>query len=409
MPLIIDIEDTEWRACDTVSGTVLLKDNEDVDIQLLSIRLIGFCEIMISGNARESLIDEAQILFEGPRTVHPGLSWPFEFTLPPHCVTQRQEQLSRQPSGGFNQDPWQRLPPSFSDMSSQAGVRIVYALQASLKSRKSFSWGSADMKVERVLNLVTTRDVEAPDPRLLPKTKRITCQSIRLRPGRENTPPTFKERLQSIRPTNFPIAIFKLKILLPTVGVAEQSLPITLRLNYNSKASTSPSPPTVLLRACKLELLATTQISHPREGLGSWTKPHTISSANFPEGLGTRSDAPEVIGHMDIRQLMMTRIPSHHVPTFATFNIRRVYSLRVTVTVECAHKTFTPEFNTDFELLAADYGPAVGDTVVHESSSAALEMGDAPDYEEESGARPPSYEDVARRRPESLLPQRPPE
>ncbi|MCJ1458121.1 hypothetical protein MMC28_008492 [Mycoblastus sanguinarius] len=400
MSIRINITSCNCRAGGTISGTVSLHGDKDINIQLLSICLIGRSETNIRRSRDEDLFGRAllfehkQVLFQGPRTLHPGRHWLFTFTIPPRCTARTQDIFIRH-SVYFNPDPSQSLPPSFSDSCGGWGrADITYTLMACLTSG---NWSTRKIEVQKTLDFSTTRAVEAPNPLLYSNWQTITCHSLRLQPGQEDVPLTFKEKLKSMRTSKLPVAIFTLQMLFPTIGIVEQVLPLILKIDHNIEASTTMAPPLVFLRKCAVELLTTTHVRAPRrlnEERQEWTVACRIDSMD-PRTLTDK--ALPVTESMDLGRLVRPRISRCYGPTIATFNIGRTYKLRIIISVECAQKTFKATFTTlDLRLLAEDYyRPISGD-----AAQACLDVSDAvderevaPPYDDPYGKLPPRYED----------------
>lgn len=281
------------------------------------------------------------------------------------------------------------------DVPSECFVR--YELEASLIANRSKIFSSGDETITRPLDFVTFRSILSPDPQLTSKTQTLACYSLRLQPGDEGLPLTFKEKLKSMRTSKLPVAFFKIHIQLPRVGVVGQPLLAFLRLDHDIERSTAPSPPIILLRKCSLVLQAFTFIQCIRDELlrdgddqRDWDRDYHIASADFSEKMET---APAITECFDLRDVMRIKVPDRYKPTFSTFNIRRTYKLHLKVTVECAQKTFKVDFTTrDFVLLARDYMPSEGISALS-SPNAMYDMEVAPVYQETLGPPPPSYGD----------------
>lgn len=415
MSIIIDIPNTRCKAGTTIAGTVLLRGGEDVDVQSITISLVGRCKTKVvksNGNnststyrGRAPLLLSRKVLFNGPHTLHPGHSWDFAFTFPMQCVGRYQDPFKR--TGAFNLDAEQSLPPSFSDQNHGFGWHakcfVNYELEAQLTSSRVKLLSPGNMEAARTLDFFVTRDVESPDPQLATQYRKFDCRSLALHPGHEDVPLSFKEKMKSLRSSKLPSALFKLHMLLPNVGVLGQVLPCFLRLEHDIEGSTSKSPPLVLLRKCLVELHSHTFVQCIRNELfregdehRDWKNGHLISSIDFTQHM---EKAPPVSEQMDLRDIMKLTIPRYHRPTFSTFNIRRSYKLKICVTVDCAQKSFKAEFNTyDFKLLAADFNPSpvgTSGTVPGYSTGSDDFIDDvAPVYEPGGGPPPPAYQDA---------------
>ena len=212
MSIRINIPNTRCKAGVTVSGTVSLHGDVDIDVEVITISLVGRCKTKVmrsNGNSsttyrgRAPLLEYRQELFRGPNKMKTnGHSWPFSFTFPTHCVARGADPF-KQRHGLFDTNPRQSLPPSFaSDNNSfgwQAQCFVKYELEASLIGDRMKIFSLGDLKNEKTLEFTTTRDIEALNPDFIEKGQRIACYSLRLQPDHEHGPLTFKEKLQSMR------------------------------------------------------------------------------------------------------------------------------------------------------------------------------------------------------------------
>ena len=342
MSIHINVPNTKCRAGATVSGTVSLHGDVDIDVQVITIRLVGRCKSKVvrrNGNSsttyrgRAPLLEYRQVLFRGPNTMKTnGHSWPFSFTFPSHCVA-RGADAFKQRHGLFDINTQQSLPPSFASehtgFSGWTGECFVkYELEASLIGRKIFSLG--DLKSGKTLDFTTTRDIETFKPEFIGKGQRIACHSLRLQPGHEDGPLTFKEKLQSLY-KELPLAVFDLHVFLPKVGILARPLPLVLKMNHDAQASTAQSSPIITLRKCTVMLQAITYIQCIRDELlrqgdeqRDWSDDLHVASVDYSANM---DKAPPVTESMDLQNLMQIKVPWYYKPTFSTFNIRRTYRL----------------------------------------------------------------------------------
>lgn len=374
MSIRINIPNTKCRAGTTVSGTVSLHGDTSIDVELITISLVGRCKTkVVRSNGQNSsttyrgrapLLEYIQVLFRGPNTMKTnGHSWPFNFTFPTRCVARGVDPF-KQRLGLFDINPQQTLPPSFASENHSFGWRgecfVKYELEASLIGNRTRIFSLGDLKTEQTLDFTTTRDIETLNPDFIEKIQRIACHSLRLQPGHEDGPLTIKEKLQSIRTSKLPVAMFNLHMLLPKVGILAHPLPLILKMEHDIEASTTQSPPIVTLRKCIVELQAKTYIQCIRDEFfregdeqRDWSDEFHIASIDYSANM---EQAPPVTEYMDLQKLMRIKVPWHHKTTFSTFNIRRTYQLAVKLSVDCAQKTFKAEFASyKFDLLAADY------------------------------------------------------
>lgn len=274
MSIRINIPNTKCKAGAIVSGTVSLHGDVDIDVELITISLVGRCKSKVvrgnGGNStttyrgRAPLLEYRQVLFKGPNTMKTnGHTWPFSFTFPT-CCSARGADPFKQRYGLFDINPQQSLPPSFTSENHSFGWRgecfVKYELEASLIGNRTKFFSLGDLKTEKTLDFATTRDIDTFKPDFIEKGQRIACYSVRLQPGHEHGPLNFKEKLQSIRTSKLPVAVFTLHMLLPKVGILAHSLPLILKLEHDIEASTAQSLPIVTLRKCTVELQAITHI-----------------------------------------------------------------------------------------------------------------------------------------------------
>lgn len=404
MSIQISIPNTRCQAGSTISGTVSLHGDEDIDILHITITLQARCKTKVTKDngengsstyrGRAPLIFIKRELFTGPHTLHPGHSWPFQFTLPLQCAARQADHYKPQRTRLFNSDSEQELPLSFaySTYSSvwSADCFIRYELEASLIGSRRKIFLSSDLTATRLLDFITPRNVYAPDPQLTLKTQTVTCYSLHLQPGHEDVPLTFKEKLKSIRTSKLPVAVFRVHMQLPRVGFVGQPLPAFIQIDHDIERSTAQAPPKIFLKKCTFALEALTYVRCMRESLLQQVDDHEIASVDYSERI---EKSPPLTEHLDLRDVMITSIPSHHKPFFSTFNIHRAYKLKLKISVECAHKVFKAEYHTqEFVLLARDY-LATGEGVP--GASTAVDSSEpAPIYQQGVEIGPPSYQEA---------------
>ena len=345
MSIHINVPNTKCRAGTTVSGTVSLHGDVDIDVKVITIGLVGRCKSKVVHSNRNSdsystyrgrapLLEYRQVLFQGPNKMKTnGHSWPFSFTFPCHCVARGADPF-KQRHGLFNINPQQSLPPSFASEHKshrwKAECFVRYELEASLiRNRAKIFFSLGDLKSEKTLDFTTTRDIETFRPEFIEKGQRIACYSIRLQPGLEDGPLTFKEKLQSLRTSKLPLAMFHLHMLLPKVGILAGPLPLILKMDHDPEASTAQSSPIITLRRCTVMLQAITYIQcvrdeYLREGdyQRDWSDDLHVASVDYSANM---DKAPPVTESMDLQKLMQIKVPWFYKPTFSTFNIRRTY------------------------------------------------------------------------------------
>lgn len=401
--LYVALENPRCKAGSTISGTVELRGDDDINVVSITISLIGRCKTRIvrdMGDSAETLrgraplITERRILFNGPNTLHPGHSWSFQFSLPYHCVERGQDLFTSTPVsmvGTFNSDINQPLPPAFFASTNTAVAFVSYELVANLAVGRRAPLGTKDIPTTKVLDFLTTRTVQNPDPRMSLLTRSFDCSSLALNPGHENVPLTFKQRLKSFHKTNLPMARFKIKLIYPQVAVVDRTLALKLSVDHDFENSTAVAPPMIYLRKFSLDLVASTATQYvfpsrsPRPSASEQIAGKQTWEVKYPIGAFERvkkgnPSAPPVSESLDLKDWINLRVSRRHAPTFTTFNIRRTYKLSAKMTIECAQQQYKAEFLTDsLLLLPATYEAAVTNGV-NESAGNELQIDEPPDF-----------------------------
>ena len=414
MSIRVNIPNTRCRAGSTISGTVSIHGEEDLDVQFIAISLVARCKTKIrktqNRNAyiyrgRVALFHARKELFTGPHTLHPGHSWPFGFTLPLRCAAIEVDPF-KQTVGPFNVDRKQTLPPAFKSENfsfDSAECFISYQLEATLVRSRTKLLSSGRFDATRDLDFTTSRNIDNPEPQLTTKRWPIICSSLHLEPGREYEKLSFKDKMKSMRTSKLPTAKFTIKTRLPSLGVVNKNLTIILSIDHDIEGSSAPAPPMVLLKKWSVYIKSFTHIRAIRNEIFSgdiertWDESPNIASWDFSAQMAEAplAEAPPITERMDLGQIMKIAVPSYYKPSFSTFNIRRFYKLGVRLTVECAQKTFKKDLGTsDFLLLAANYTPSDEVGVPGASTSNEVEDLVAPVYEAEPGVALPRYEDA---------------
>ena len=330
MSIRINVPSTKCRAGVTISGTVSLHGDVDIDVELITISLVGRVKSkIVRSNGQNSssiyrgrapLFEYRQVLFKGPNTMKTnGHTWPFSFTFPTRCVARGADPF-KQRHGLFDLNLQQTLPPSFANENHTFGWRgecfVKYELEASLIGNRTKIFSLGDLKNGRTLDFATTRDIESIKPDFIERAHKIACHSLRLQPGHEDGPLSFKEKLQSMRTSKLPVAMFNLHMLIPKVGILAQPLPLILRIDHDIEASTTQSPPIVTLRKCTVQLQANTYIQCIRDEMfregdeqRDWSDDHHIASVDYSADM---DKAPPVT---EYSKLFFTTLhsPFHHV------------------------------------------------------------------------------------------------
>ena len=374
MSIRINVPSTRCRAGTTIAGSVSLHGDIDIDVETITISLLARCKTKITRNSgqssvtnrgRATLYYERRTLFKGPHTLHSAHEWDFELTLPARCTGRSQDRFTEE-YRRYNQDPQQELPPSFQSINHSFGWSadsfIKYELEAHLSRCKTFA---IDMKANKLLSFVTTRDIERPDPQLKRVPRLLSCSSQILQTGREDSALTFKDRLEGIFSRNIPCARFTISLRIPRVAVLEQHLPMFLELDHDIEGSSCASPPLVRLKMISVELRQMTDVQCIREEIlregnefRSWEDSVVLSACDFSQRM---QEAPIVTERMDLGTMLQTRIRGYQSPTFSTFNIRRTYGFVVKLTLECAQKNLKAEYRSgDVTVLAAEFMPSEG-------------------------------------------------
>ena len=348
MSIHINVPSDKCKAGATVSGTVSLHGDVDIDVEIITIRLVGRCKSKVvrshsnsdsstTYRGRAPLLEYRQVLFQGPNTMKTnGHSWPFSFTFPRHCVARGADPFIQR-YGLFDINPQQSLPPSFASEHTKHGGSygwkaecfIRYELEASLIRNKKKIFSFRHLISVKTLDFTTTRDIEAFQPEFIKKSQRIARYSLRLQPGHEDGPLTFKEKLQSLRTSKLPVSVFHLHMLLPKVGILARPLPLILKMDHDAEASTAQSSPIITLRKCTVMLQAITYIQCTHDNFlrqsdeqRDWSDDLHVASVDYSANM---DKAPPVTESMDLQKLMRIKVPWFYKPTFSTFNIRRTY------------------------------------------------------------------------------------
>lgn len=204
-----------------------------------------------------------------------------------------------------------------------------------------------------------------PEPKLVFQSQTLSVQSLYLLPVYEDHEPTLKQRAKaSISSKKTQKAEQELSILIPTVRVIGQTLPLTIGVSYDEDHSTTVFPPPVFLDKIKVSLIHT---AHVRCASGSsWKTEDTIDQGE--EDIFIRKNtfqSLQITNRIDIATLMGLRIPSRRspfgpplTPTFKSLSIHCKYGLKIQLSMECGKQKRCHEFkSTDLLLLAKDCSP----------------------------------------------------
>lgn len=398
--LHIDIQRSQYRADDTVSGSVCLVSQcakgQEVDAGSITIEFTGK-----STTAKHwpgipnsiKLFSFRKTLFTGPRRLYAPYNlieytnrdnWPFMFTLPRDCSASHRDSLAS-PSY-FNSDPNQPLPITFNDDNVQGGsCSVVYELQAVLMSPPKNGYYTNAGCIQKVeISVRRPRSIQQPNVNFNTKSATFTYRSLLLLPREDrelaHRSLTIKEKLKLKPPSteHLPKAVFEIRVQTPSVAIIGQPLPLMLHVNYNSEASTVP-PPIFHLKRVTIYLCEETSIwGFKRAGEHEstrWTKEITLQEKEF------ETRRPRVEEHLDLRKVMDTIVDPELTPTFKTFNIARTYSLKVFVRLECAGKD---------HLVFGDYKRCTLLADEYDAQTAAYNE-PAPVMDDEDNDPPPPY------------------
>ena len=405
--LQIHVPSTSYKAGDVISGSVHLFRKEGqgiiVDIESISVTFSG----RLSPTQYWPRIPKSLQLFAykktlltGPSTLHiPSIgcedqySWPFTFTFPVNC-NGVQDDASSAHFSSFNTDHDQPLPPSLSTTSNEADSRgcvsVIYELQAALLSP------SKNCIKKLALNLYVPRNTEQPGLECVNRTQRIICQTLDLLPKgqRESAkrPLGLLEKLglKSAPTDHLPKAEFDAKLQTLSSAIIGQPLPIFLYIDYDLDKSTIEAPPAVYIKRVAVWFREVTSMLVPKPGSlpieqeqAGWTNGVQIAAQNFDK------DLPLVNGCLDMRKVVDLTLKDDLVPTMKTFNIARSYGIKVTMTLECAGKSFLIYGNYNpCTLLAKQFDPNVPQYVQPSAPAVTIDETDDP---------PPRYEAVEQR------------
>ncbi len=318
--------------------------------------------------------------------------WSFSFTFPTDCEHSQTENFEGTPF--FDSDRSQPLPPSFTDYDLLDKASVVYELSVELLAAGFSGYIMEGSFVQKqVLNLYTQRNVREPSVQYVSNSKTIIRQGLELLPPAEREfhkrPMTIAQKL-GLKPMSverYPKAAFEATILMPSVAIVDQPLPLMLHIDHNPNHSTAASPPVIHLKQVQVWLRAETSfcgMTHKTMKLetakdcaqNSWTVLSVIARKDFEK-------ASPGVEHLDLRKVVDLRLDPSLIPTFRTFNIARTYSLNVGARIECAGKDFhiwSPGY-VKCTLLAGDFSPP--NTVEGE----VLTDHPPPPYEQVAGSR----------------------
>lgn len=410
----------QFKAGDLVSGSVYLC-SEQSGGQILNV---GSISISFSGRTTTSkrvrdvqshrrslqLFSYRSQIYHGPgqlyashRSLHGGVRprFPFNFNFPTDCEYSQTENFEG--ASLFNSDRNQPLPPSFTDTNTTDKASVVYELSVELLApgfRGYYMEGSFVQK--QTLDLCTQRNVREPTLQYTLHSKSFVHRSLEFLPAAEREfhkrPMTIGQKLGLKPPSaqHYPKASFQVTILMPSVAVIDQPLPLMLHVDHDSEHSAAETPPIIHLKQMQVWLRAETSIcgmTHKSLKL-NLAKDHEQTSWSVDSILACKSFDKAVprVQHLDLRKIMDLKLDPSLVPTFKTFNVARTYSLRVGARIECAGK--------DFHLWSSNY---VRCTLLAKDFSSSL-----PDYtmpppsivegEESNDDPPPPYEQAVESR-----------
>ncbi|KAI4176722.1 MAG: hypothetical protein LQ346_007819 [Caloplaca aetnensis] len=373
--LRIDAHEGSYTAGSIVSGTLSLHGSGNYNVQKFRISFSGRCRIKIveRGSSQHVvhqsdiyLFDEERVLLNGPYTLQAPHAWPFSFKFPDFCDNSGIQGLSRGSSPLFSDEKTQELPPTFDftsggAMANDIETSIRYELKGSLETRSRLG----KMDVTKPLTLVTCRGTADPDPNPVFQSWPFSVQSLFLLPAYEHREPTFKERMKaSIKSRKTPKAQYELSVLIPTVGVIGQVLPLTIGIHYDEDHSTTATTPPVFLVKVTVHLISTAYV---RCSSGSaWNSEDVVDDGELE--IPIRSFAfqnLQLTDSMDLAPLMDLRLPARGslfgptlAPTFKSISLHCKYGLKVQVHVECGRQDWSHDFRVPgFLLLAKDFSP----------------------------------------------------
>ncbi|KAL6718166.1 hypothetical protein ACLMJK_004254 [Lecanora helva] len=367
-----------YKSGDTISGSLNLTSErtggEDIAVGSISISIIGRCTTTrpsrVNSNLRNSLqfFTKKLVLFNGPSKLHAASvgqcpSFPFTFTFPSTCDLSGAEDFETSPF--FNSKPNQSLPGSFVDATYADKAVVAYELKADLLApdfKGYYAHGSFSQTC--VLSVYAPRVMEEPSVKFAACRKSFTHQSLDLlRPDERKyheRPLTLGQKLgiRSIPTDRQPKASFTATLLLPSVAVVGQALPLMLHIDHELARSTIAKPPIVHLAKIQIFLRTETSICGMKRksvrgesDQTGWTTTTQLAEKDFSDHL------PEV-NYLDLRTLIDLTLDASLTPSFKAFNVARTYSVRAVGTIKCAGKCFA--IWTDMErcvLLSKYYEP----------------------------------------------------
>ena len=166
------------------------------------------------------------------------------------------------------------------------------------------------------------------------------CRSLCLNSEMADRSLSSKEKMRSaFCPGSLPISTFRIWMRAPTSGVVEHRLPIAIGITHDLEKSTAEHLPLNVLNSFTAYIMDFTSIHCIREEIkpeGGDTIFAHVEETVLIKHIG---DAP-IPERLDLQDLVRFVIPKHKVPTFITFNISRVYSLKVKLEFECAKENY---------------------------------------------------------------------
>ncbi|CAF9921220.1 MAG: hypothetical protein GOMPHAMPRED_002261 [Gomphillus americanus] len=356
----------------TVSGFVRLVAITGDTVRKVSIDFYGTATSATASNLapyieRITLVSKGETLYAGADVLKAREhQWPFTLTIPERCEGHESQKLSSGNDAFFNGSSRQSLPPSFEDVAHSKLVSavnrigdesavVVYYLKASFFENHESDSKLVETKIP--LNVQPRRGSEHPP---WDTTTHLCRFQIPLQNSRRAS---LSNIFTNRKSHNQEDAIgFSLRARMATTLVVGKPIPIFLLLEHDIQEETSGPRSAFTIRSIAVTLAAETSIrghstiwmQHPTgENQSTWQSSKQIGSKL------TYSVAIQNGGILDIRSLIPDLIvPDSQTPSFATFNIVHIHSLKLKVDLMYHDRSFTARFIVKrVILLPASHNP----------------------------------------------------
>ena len=339
--LHIDVADKTCSAGSTIRGIVKLGGHEPVHVLSLQISLMGRSttnsgfrsEFSTLQQEFKSILKEHEDLIDTPVTVYPGQFWGFDFIVPYHCTPQDDPdrlphygllnarsgyanitQFRNYPEPRFDEEPVQKLPPTFWALTNYNCAFIMYSLNATLIAERPTSLPKI-IQAWKPLKIVMAR---TPNDQI-PQTSLLSEPGMPQLEGHETIPLSFSHKHVSTLADSF------LELEYPTVGVAGDNLRLTLGISRDNQRD-STTPPDFLQRiSVRLDTVISIKVSS------------VLSQKKKRSVIGKGKHLNKALyGRFELADVMALRLPPACPSTFAASNISRRHYLYLILAIESA-------------------------------------------------------------------------